>query len=51
MLDIWQTAPDSYTITIKQNMQFQVRIWPEKLKMAIINLYMPDIWKAEPDVA
>ena len=30
MLNIWKTGPDSYTITIEQNVQFQVGIYHEK---------------------
>ena len=29
MPDIWQTVPDNYTISIKQNVRFQVWICPE----------------------
>ena len=31
--DIWQTLPDSQTITMKQNVQFQVRIFPELFQL------------------
>ena len=30
MRNIWKTGPDSWTITIKQNGQFQVGIYHEK---------------------
>ena len=33
MPDIWQTMPDSYTITIKQNVRFQVGIYSENIKL------------------
>ena len=33
MPDIWQTMPDSYTITIKQNVRFQVGIFSEKFQL------------------
>ena len=29
MPDIWQPMPDSWTINMKQNVLFQVGIWPE----------------------
>ena len=28
MLDIWQTVPNDWTITIKQNVWFQGGVWP-----------------------
>ena len=52
MPDIWQTVSDSLTITIKQNVRFQVGICHETLQLdqiqngrlsAIINFNMPDI--------
>ena len=52
MPDIWQNVPDSLTITIKQNVRFQVGICSEKFQLdqikngrlsAIINFNMPDI--------
>ena len=53
MPDIWQTVPDSSTITIKQNVRFQVGMCSENVQLeqiqngrlsAIINFNMPDIW-------
>ena len=32
MRNIWKTGPDSKTITIEQNVQFQVGIYPEKFQ-------------------
>ena len=58
MHDIWQTVPDSYTITIKQNVQFQGGICSKKFKLdqlkngrlvAIIYPNMCFIWKTVPD--
>ena len=50
---MWQTVPDSLTITIEQNVLFQVGICPEKFQLyfnsihngglsALINFNMPD---------
>ena len=33
MRNIWKTRPDSYTITIKQNVQFQVGIYHDKFQL------------------
>ena len=53
MPDILQTVPYSLTITMKQNVRFQVGIFPDKFQLdqiqnspqlAIINFDMPDIW-------
>ena len=33
MHDIWQTVPDSKTITIEQNVGFQRGIYPEKCQL------------------
>ena len=33
MSDIWQTVPDSYTITMKQNLRFEGGICPEKYQL------------------
>ena len=58
MLDIYYTVPYSWTITIKQNVWFQVGICPEKFQLdkiqngqlaAIITFNMPDIWQTMPD--
>ena len=58
MLDIYQIMPDSWTITLKQNVRFQGGLWFEKIKLdqfqngrlsAIINFNMPDIWQIELD--
>ena len=58
MPDIWQTKPDSYTVTIKQNVRFQVGIYPEKCQLdqiqngplsAIITFNMLDTWQTVPD--
>ena len=38
MLDICQTVPDSLTITIKQNVRFQVGIYPEKVQLDQIKM-------------
>ena len=52
MRNIIKTAPDSYTITIKQIVRFQERMHPEKFQVdkiqnghpsAIIHLDRPDI--------
>ena len=52
MPDIGRTVPDSWTITIKQNVRFQVGICSENLQLeqiqngllsAIIKFNMPDI--------
>ena len=57
MRNIWKTRPDSWTITIKQNVQFQVGICSVKFQLdqikngrlsAIINFNMPDIWQTVP---
>ena len=54
MCDIWLTGPDSSTITIKQNGQFQVWVRPEKCQLdqiqndrlvAIIDFNMCNIYK------
>ena len=58
MPDIWQTKPDSYTVTIKQNVRFQVGIHPEKCQLgqiqngplsAIFTFNMLDTWQTVPD--
>ena len=41
MRNIWKTGPDSWTITIEQNVQFQVGIYPENYNM--IKLKMADL--------
>ena len=41
MRNIWETGPDSYTITIKQNVQFQVGIIYNK-KINLIKFKMTD---------
>ena len=33
MPNIWQTVPNSYTITVERNVFFQVRICPEKFQL------------------
>ena len=33
MRNIWKTRPDSYSITIEQNVQFQVGIYHEKFQL------------------
>ena len=33
MRNVWKTRPDSYTITIKKNVQFQVGIYHEKFQL------------------
>ena len=33
MRNIWKTRPDSWTITIEQNVQFQVLIYHEKFQL------------------
>ena len=45
MPDIWQTVPDSLNSTVKENVRFQVGIYPEKFQLDQINCYMPDIWQ------
>ena len=57
MLDIWETVPDSWTISIKQNVQFQVGYTLKNFNLSvlkmedstIINFNMPDIWQTLPD--
>ena len=59
MPDIWQTVADSWSITINQNVHFEVGICPEKFnlikfKMAdyrplLTLIIMPDIWQTVPD--
>ena len=53
MPDILQTVPDSLTVTMKQNVRFQVGICPEKFQLDqiqnsrpldILYFNMPDIW-------
>ena len=40
MPDIWQTLPDSQTITMKQNVQFQVRIFLELFQLDQIHNFI-----------
>ena len=58
MHNIWKTRPDSWTITIKQNVQFQVEICSKKFELdqiknsllsAIITFDMPDTGQIVPD--
>ena len=58
MPDCLQTMPDSYTMTIKKNVQYQVGICPEKCQLdqihngqldAVIDFNMGNIWKTVPD--
>ena len=42
MRNIWKTVPDSYTITVEQNMWFHGRIYCEKIKLDKIQ--MADLW-------
>ena len=53
---IWQTMPDSLTITPRQNVRFQNGLKNFKVikfkigrLLAIINYNMPDIWQTEVD--
>ena len=57
MPDIWQTIPDSLTITRKQNVSFQEGIYPEKCQLdeiqigrpsSIIKFNVSDIWQTVP---
>ena len=58
MLNNWKTRPDSYTITIEQNVQFQVEIYHEKIPLnqiqndrptATFDFNMRNNWKTVPD--
>ena len=52
MRNICEAVPDSWIITIKQNVQFQVVIYALKNGQlsAIINFNMPDISQTVPDI-
>ena len=43
MRNIWKTGPDSYTITMKQIVQFQVGIYHEKIQLETIQNGRPAI--------
>ena len=43
MPDIWQTVPDSKTITIKQNVRFKVGKCPEKFQLNQIQNGQPPV--------
>ena len=58
MRNILKTGPDSWTITIEQNVQFQIWIYNEKMQLdqiqnsrpvSTFDLNMRNNWKTVPD--
>ena len=58
MSNIWKMVPDSYTITIEQNVQFQAGVCPDNIQLeqiqngrlvVIIDFNMRNIWQTLPD--